>query len=40
MAQVSEGCHVVRKHLRRNPRPGAKRVSGWAMAGLVAVVWL
>ncbi|MFF0737772.1 hypothetical protein ACFYVK_39935 [Streptomyces chartreusis] len=40
MARVPEGFHVVRTHIRRNPRPGAKRLSGWTIAGLVAVVWL
>ncbi|MGI5372702.1 hypothetical protein ACQEV2_00200 [Streptomyces sp. CA-251387] len=40
MARVPEGYHVVREHIRRNPRPEAKKLSGWTIAGLVAVVWL
>ncbi len=35
-----EGYHVVRQHIRRNPRPRGKKLGGWTIAGLVAVVWL
>ncbi|MGP3927233.1 hypothetical protein [Streptomyces sp. 8N616] len=35
-----EGYHVVRWHIRRNPGPSAKRMSGWTIAALVAGVWL
>ncbi|MFF3401543.1 hypothetical protein ACFYW6_23920 [Streptomyces sp. NPDC002659] len=35
-----EGFHVVRRHVRRNPRPSAKKLSGWTIAALIAVVWL
>ncbi|MGP4091884.1 hypothetical protein [Streptomyces sp. KR55] len=40
MARVPEGCHVVREHIRRNPRPRGKKLSGWTIAGLIAGVWL
>jgi len=35
-----EGFHVVRRHIRRNPRPRTKRLSGWTIAALVAGIWL
>lgn len=35
-----EGFHTVRSHIRRNPRPKAKRLSGWTIAALVAGIWL
>ncbi|MEU2389029.1 hypothetical protein ABZ606_30965 [Streptomyces sp. NPDC012461] len=35
-----KGYHVVRRHIRRNPRPSTKKLSGWTIAGLVAGVWL
>ncbi|MEE1942912.1 hypothetical protein V1L54_26480 [Streptomyces sp. TRM 70361] len=35
-----EGYHVVRSHLRRNPRPRARGLSGWTIAALVGMVWL
>ncbi|MFJ3338640.1 hypothetical protein [Streptomyces sp. NPDC086766] len=40
VAKVPEGYHVVRRHIRRNPRPGGKKLSGWMIAGLIAGVWL
>ncbi|MFJ9822196.1 hypothetical protein ACIRU3_44630 [Streptomyces sp. NPDC101151] len=40
MAKVPEGYHVVRRHIRRNPRPSTKKLSGWTIAGLIAGVWL
>ncbi|MGW2787781.1 hypothetical protein ACWC3X_42505 [Streptomyces populi] len=41
MGQVPEGSHRVRAHIRRNPtRKGAKHMSAWTIAGLVAGVWL
>ncbi|MFH8899130.1 hypothetical protein ACH4HG_22460 [Streptomyces coeruleorubidus] len=41
MGQVPEGYHRVRGHIRRNPaRKGAKRLSAWTIAGLIAGVWL
>ncbi|MQT01332.1 hypothetical protein FF041_14200 [Streptomyces jumonjinensis] len=38
MPKVPEGYHVVRSHVRRNPGRGggAKRMSGWTIAGLAA----
>ncbi|MFE0514165.1 hypothetical protein [Streptomyces sp. NPDC058964] len=38
--KAPEGYHVVRRHFRRNPRPKGRKLSGWMIAGLVAVVWL
>lgn len=35
-----EGYHVVRQHIRRNPRPSTKKLSGWTIAALIAGVWL
>jgi hypothetical protein len=35
-----EGYHVVRRHIRRNPRPRGKKMSGWMIAGLIAGAWL
>ncbi|KAK1184422.1 hypothetical protein B7755_043815 [Streptomyces sp. NBS 14/10] len=35
-----QGYHVVRSHIRRNPRPAAKKMSGWMIAALIAGVWL
>ncbi|TQF01329.1 hypothetical protein E6W39_02590 [Kitasatospora acidiphila] len=35
-----EGYHRVRAHWRRNPRPSAKKTSGWAIVGIVGLVWL
>ncbi|GGV03356.1 hypothetical protein GCM10010211_83260 [Streptomyces albospinus] len=35
-----EGYHVVRSHIRRNPRPRGKKMSGWMIAGLIAAIWL
>ncbi|MFF0794704.1 hypothetical protein [Streptomyces spiralis] len=40
MAKVPEGYHVVRRHIRRNPRRRGKKLSGWMIAGLIAGVWL
>ncbi|WP_116209849.1 hypothetical protein [Streptomyces olivoreticuli] len=41
MPKVPDGFHVVRAHIRRNPKPrSAKRMSGWVVAGLLAAVWL
>lgn len=40
MAKPSEGYYKVRSHNRRKPRPSAKKLSGWSIAGLIAVVWL
>lgn len=40
MAKPPEGYHRVRSHLRRNPRTGGKRMSGWTIAALIAGVWL
>lgn len=40
MAGVPEGYHRVRSHIRRNPRPSAKKTSGWVIVGAVAAVWL
>jgi hypothetical protein len=40
MAKPPEGYHRVRSHTRRNPRPSGKKLSGWTIAGLIAVVWL
>ncbi|MBV6699969.1 hypothetical protein KV557_23175 [Kitasatospora aureofaciens] len=38
---VPEGYHVVRRHIRRNPRPSsAKKMSVWTIAGVCALVWL
>ncbi|MCX5215730.1 hypothetical protein OG689_41990 [Kitasatospora sp. NBC_00240] len=37
---MPEGYHVVRSHIRRNPRPSAKKTSGWVIAGAIAAVWL
>ncbi|MFI9783130.1 hypothetical protein ACIHEI_06395 [Kitasatospora sp. NPDC051984] len=37
---VPEGYHVVRSHIRRNPRPSAKKMSGWSIVGVCALVWL
>ncbi|MET8700054.1 hypothetical protein ABZW10_14465 [Kitasatospora sp. NPDC004723] len=37
---VPEGYHVVRSHIRRNPRPRVKKVSGWTVVGICALVWL
>ncbi|MEU8516840.1 hypothetical protein AB0C76_35420 [Kitasatospora sp. NPDC048722] len=37
---VPEGYHVVRRHIRRNPRPSVKKMSGWTIAGICALVWL
>ncbi|MFF2898616.1 hypothetical protein ACF1BP_24265 [Streptomyces sp. NPDC014735] len=35
-----EGYHVVRRHIRRNPRSRTKTLGGWTIAGIVALVWL
>ena len=35
-----EGYHVVRSHIRRNPRPSAKKMSGWTITGIIGVVLL
>ncbi|MFD4953449.1 hypothetical protein [Streptomyces sp. NPDC058451] len=40
MAKVPDGYHVVRRHIRRNPRPSGKKLSGWMIARLIAGVWL
>ncbi|MBT3167526.1 hypothetical protein HTV80_31215 [Streptomyces sp. Vc74B-19] len=41
MSKSSDGYYKVRAHYRRKPTPrNAKRMSGWAVAGLVAGVWL
>jgi hypothetical protein len=41
MGKVPEGYHRVRGHIRRNPaRKGAKGLSAWMIAGLLAGVWL
>ncbi|MFJ9106228.1 hypothetical protein ACIRJM_48315 [Streptomyces sp. NPDC102405] len=40
VAKTPEGYYKVRSHYRRKPRPSAKKLSGWSIAGLVAVVWL
>ncbi|MEU6504665.1 hypothetical protein ABZ895_34555, partial [Streptomyces californicus] len=40
MAKPTEGYYKVRSHYRRKPRPSAKKLSGWSIAGLIAVVWL
>ncbi|MFH9330203.1 hypothetical protein ACH4KU_14575 [Streptomyces althioticus] len=42
MSKAPEGRVRVRAHYRRRPtaRSSAKRRSGWAVAGLVAGVWL
>ncbi|WP_257134026.1 hypothetical protein [Streptomyces sp. st140] len=40
VAKPPEGYYKVRSHYRRKPRPSAKKLSGWSIAGLVAVVWL
>lgn len=41
MAQVPDGYHRVRAHIRRNPRRrGPRRMSGWMIAGTVAGIWL
>ncbi|MFJ4679088.1 hypothetical protein [Kitasatospora sp. NPDC088783] len=39
---VPPGYHRVRSHIRRNPGPrtGARKMSGWTIAGLCALVWL
>ncbi|MEU7061477.1 hypothetical protein [Streptomyces sp. NPDC046197] len=37
MAKVAEGYYVVRRHIRRNPRPSGKKLSGWMAAGLIAM---
>ncbi|MFI9041749.1 hypothetical protein [Streptomyces sp. NPDC053726] len=36
-----EGFHVVRQHIRRNPRGSrGKKLGGWTIAGIAAFVWL
>lgn len=40
VAKPPEGYYKVRSHYRRKPRPSAKKLSGWSIAGLIAVVWL
>ncbi|MDX3097081.1 hypothetical protein PV417_21455 [Streptomyces sp. ME19-03-3] len=41
MSKVPDGFHRVRGHIRRNPKAGgAKRMSGWMIAGVVAGIWL
>ena len=40
MSGIPEGYHRVRGHIRRNPRPRAKKMSGWMLAALGAGVWL
>ncbi|MEV3907391.1 hypothetical protein [Streptomyces canus] len=41
MSKAPDGFHFVRGHIRRNPKPGgAKRMSGWMIAGLAAGIWL
>lgn len=35
-----EGFHTVRRHIWRNPKPSAKKLSGWTIAAIVAAVWL
>lgn len=41
MPRKPEGYIRVRAHYRRKPTArGAKRMSGWAVAGLLAGVWL
>lgn len=35
-----QGFHVVRSHIRRNPRPSGKKMSGWTIAALIGGVWL
>lgn len=35
-----EGYHVVRQHIRRNPKSRAKKLGGWTIAGIAAFVWL
>ncbi|MEU4303652.1 hypothetical protein [Kitasatospora aureofaciens] len=37
---VPDGYHTVRSHIRRNPRPSAKKTSGWSIIGVCALVWL
>jgi hypothetical protein len=37
---VPEGFVYVRSHIRRKPKPGGKKLSGWTIAGIVAGVWL
>lgn len=34
MEKVPPGYHRVRSYVRRNPRPRAKRMSGWTIAGI------
>ncbi|KUM67122.1 hypothetical protein J7F01_37210 [Streptomyces sp. ISL-22] len=36
----SEGYHVVRQHIRRNPKSRGKKLGGWTIAGIAAFVWL
>ncbi|GAA0189247.1 hypothetical protein GCM10009536_58510 [Streptomyces thermocarboxydus] len=41
MSKAPEGHIRVRAHYRRKPTSkSAKRMSGWAIAGLIAGVWL
>lgn len=40
MGKPPEGYHTVRRHIRRNPRPSGKKMSGWTIAALIAGVWL
>ncbi|MGX1546971.1 hypothetical protein [Streptomyces adustus] len=40
MAKAPEGYHTVRRHIRRNPGTGRKKLSGWTIAALIAAVWL
>lgn len=40
MPMPPQGYHIVRQHLRRNPRPKAKKLGGWTIAALIAGVWL
>ncbi|MGW3911466.1 hypothetical protein ACWEBX_08035 [Streptomyces sp. NPDC005070] len=40
MAKAPEGYHTVRRHIRRNPTTGGRKLSGWTIAALIAAVWL
>ncbi|MEU0785346.1 hypothetical protein ABZ341_27670 [Streptomyces sp. NPDC006173] len=40
MAKAPEGYHTVRRHIRRNPGTGGRKLSGWTIAALIAAVWL
>ncbi|MZE76562.1 hypothetical protein [Streptomyces xinghaiensis] len=40
MEKVPPGHHRVRSYVRRNPRPRAKGMSGWTIAGIFGLIVL